>query len=305
MSGPDGVLAPAPPGVEDGRKVSCAAHGGAVRASGRKNEDGMSIWGKIVGGTAGFAVGGPLGAILGGLAGHAVDRMRDSAREQLEQDADATQRGPGEQPEADHRADDNTKKIAFTIGVIVLGAKMAKADGVVTKDEIQAFRQVFQVPPEEIKNVGKVFNQARKDSRGFEPYAKQLGRMFKDNPMVLEEVLDGLFHIARADGQVTQAELEYLEQVAFTFGLDQESWERIRAANATGDGKDPYEILGVSREASDDEVKSAYRRLVRENHPDTLVSQGMPQEFIDMANEKVAAINGAYEQIRKQRGLRR
>jgi DnaJ like chaperone protein len=264
----------------------------------------MSIWGKIVGGTAGFAVGGPLGAILGGLAGHAVDRMRESTREQIEQDADATQRAQ-EQPEADHRADDNTKKIAFTIGVIVLGAKMAKADGVVTKDEIQAFRQVFQVPPEEINNVGKVFNQARKDSRGFEPYAKQLGRMFKDNPMVLEEVLDGLFHIARADGQVTQAELEYLEQVAYTFGLDQASWERIRAANADGDGQDPYEILGVSREASDEEVKSAYRRLVRENHPDTLVSQGMPQEFIDMANEKVAAINGAYEQIRKARGLRR
>jgi DnaJ like chaperone protein len=277
----------------------------AASTSGRKSKRGMSIWGKIVGGTAGFAVGGPLGAILGGLAGHAVDKMRDSTRELTDQDADAAQRGAEEQPEADHHADDNTKKIAFTIGVIVLGAKMAKADGVVTKDEIQAFRQVFQVPPEEIKNVGKVFNQARKDSRGFEPYAKQLGRMFKDNPMVLEEVLDGLFHIARADGQVTQAELDYLEQVAFTFGLDQESWERIRAANATGDGKDPYEILGVSREASDEEVKSAYRRLVRENHPDTLVSQGMPQEFIDMANEKVAAINGAYEQIRKQRGLRR
>ncbi|MBK1696487.1 TerB family tellurite resistance protein [Rhodovibrio salinarum] len=264
----------------------------------------MSIWGKIVGGTAGFAVGGPLGAILGGLAGHAVDRMRDSTRELTDQDTDP-QRQAGEQPEADQHADDNTKKIAFTIGVIVLGAKMAKADGVVTKDEIQAFRQVFQVPPEEVNNVGKVFNQARRDSRGFEPYAKQLGRMFKDNPMVLEEVLDGLFHIARADGQIAQAELEYLEQVAFTFGLDQESWERIRAANAEGDGHDPYEILGVSREASDDEIKSAYRRLVRENHPDTLVSQGMPQEFIDMANEKVAAINGAYEQIRKQRGLRR
>ena len=265
----------------------------------------MSIWGKVVGGTAGFAVGGPLGAILGGLAGHAVDRMRDSTRELSEQGADAAATPRQEPPEADHTADDNTKKIAFTIGVIVLGAKMAKADGVVTKDEIQAFRQVFQVPPDEVKNVGKVFNQARKDSRGFEPYAKQLGRMFKDNPMVLEEVLDGLFHIARADGQVTQAELDYLEQVAFTFGLDQESWERIRAANADGEGKDPYEILGVSRDASDEEVKSAYRRLVRENHPDTLVSQGMPQEFIDMANEKVAAINGAYEQVRKQRGLRR
>jgi DnaJ like chaperone protein len=265
----------------------------------------MSIWGKIVGGTAGFAIGGPLGALLGGLAGHAVDRMRDSTRELTDQGAgEPGQQAYQEQPEADHRADDNTKKIAFTIGVIVLGAKMAKADGVVTKDEIQAFRQVFQVPPDELKNVGKVFNQARRDSRGFEPYAKQIGRMFKDNPMVLEELLDGLFHIAKADGQVSDAELDYLEQVAFTFGLTQESWERIKANNLGADGSDPYEILGVNREASDDEVKSAYRKLVRENHPDTLVSQGMPQEFIEMANEKLATINGAYEQIRKARGLR-
>ena len=263
----------------------------------------MSIWGKIVGGTAGFAVGGPLGAILGGLAGHAVDRMRDSTRELTDQDADE-RAGGQDQPEADHRADDNTKKIAFTIAVIVLGAKMAKADGVVTKDEIQAFRQVFQVPPDELKNVGRVFNQARQDSRGFEPYAKQIGRMFKDNPMVLEELLDGLFHIAKADGEVSDGELDYLEQVAFIFGLDQASWERIKANNLGADGRDPYEILGVSRKADDAEIKSAYRKLVRENHPDTLVSQGMPQEFIEMANQKLATINGAYEQIRKARGIR-
>lgn len=271
----------------------------------------MSIWGKIVGGTAGFAVGGPLGAILGAVAGHAVDRMRDSPRELT--DETGQQAGAGgangagaqeEQPAADHRADDNTKKIAFTIAVIVLGAKMAKADGVVTKDEIQAFRQVFQVPPDELKNVGKVFNQARQDSRGFEPYAKQIGRMFKDNPMVLEELLDGLFHIAKADGEVGNDELDYLEQVAFIFGLDQASWERIKANNLGADGRDPYEILGVSREAENQEIKSAYRKLVRENHPDTLVSQGMPQEFIELANEKLATINGAYEQIRKARGMR-
>ncbi|RDD61278.1 molecular chaperone DjiA [Ferruginivarius sediminum] len=257
----------------------------------------MTIWGKILGGAAGFALGGPLGALLGGLAGHAVDRMRDSTRE-LE---DRTE--PIGESEADEGADDNTRKIAFTIGVIVLGAKMAKADGTVTRDEIQAFRQVFHVPPDEMKNVGRVFNQARRDARGFEPYARQIGRMFRNNPAVLEELLDGLFHIARADGEVREAELQYLEQVAFIFGLDQSAWERIKANNMGAAGSDPYEILGVSRDSSDADVKSAYRQLVRENHPDRLVSQGMPQEFIEMANEKLATINGAYEQIRKQRGL--
>jgi DnaJ like chaperone protein len=131
----------------------------------------MSVWGKILGGAAGFAIGGPIGAILGGVAGHAVDKMRDSTREAPEDDA--------------------TRRVAFTIGVIVLGAKMAKADGVVTKDEIGAFKEVFHIPQEEMQNVGRLFNQARRDAGGFEPYAKQIGRLFRHNPAVLEELIHG------------------------------------------------------------------------------------------------------------------
>ncbi len=242
----------------------------------------MSIWGKVVGGAAGFALGGPLGALLGGLAGHAVDKMREST--------------------AGGEADDATKNIAFTIGVIVLGAKMAKADGVVTRDEVGAFKEVFRVPPDELKNVGRVFDQARKDVRGFEPYARQLGRMFRHNPAVLEELIEGLFHIARADGKVTDDELEYLHRVVEIFGLEPARWERLRAANLTAGDGDPYGVLGVRRDASDAEIKSAHRKLVLENHPDKLVAQGMPAEFVDLANEKLATINAAYDQIRKQRG---
>ncbi len=238
----------------------------------------MSVWGKILGGAAGFALGGPLGALIGAVAGHAVDRIREG------------------------ETGDATKRIAFTIGVIVLGAKMAKADGRVTRDEIRAFKQVFHVPPEELQNVGRLFNQARKDAHGFEPYAKQIGRMFRDNPAVLEELLDGLFHIARADGRVTAEELAYLEQVAEIFGFNAVDWDRIRAGNMGPDASDPFEILGLGHDASDEEVKAAYRRLVRENHPDRLVAQGMPQEFVELANEKLATINGAYERVRELRG---
>ena len=239
----------------------------------------MSVWGKILGGVGGFAIGGPLGAIIGAVAGHAVDKMREG------------QEGAGE----------GTKQIAFTIGVIVLGAKMAKADGVVTRDEIDAFKQVFRIPPQEMKNVGRVFNQARKDAGGFEPYAQQLGRMFKDNPAVLEELLDGLFHISRADGKVVPEEVEYLRRVAEIFGFSPAEWDRIKAGNMGPDRADPFHILGVTRDSTDAEIKAAHRKLVLENHPDKLVAQGMPEEFVTIATEKLATINAAYDQIRKLR----
>lgn len=243
----------------------------------------MSVWGKILGGAAGFALGGPLGALIGAVAGHAVDKMSGAP--------------------AAAEAADATKQIAFTIGVIVLGAKLAKADGKVTRDEVDAFKQVFRIPPEEMKNVGRVFDQARKNAGGFEPYAKQLARMFADNPAVLEELLGGLFHIARADGTVSDDELAYLESLAVLFGFDAQAWDRIRAANVRLEDSDPFRILGVEREADDATIKAAHRKLVVENHPDRLVAQGMPPEFVEMANEKVATINAAYDEIRKLRGI--
>lgn len=244
----------------------------------------MSVWGKILGGAAGFALGGPLGALIGAVAGHAVDRMSGGT--------------------ATAEAADATKQIAFTIGVIVLGAKLAKADGQVTRDEVDAFKQVFRIPPEEMKNVGRVFDQARKNAGGYEPYAKQLARMFADNPAVLEELLGGLFHIARADGEVSPDELGYLESLAVIFGFDAHDWDRIRAANVAAADSDPFRILGVERDADDAAIKAAHRKLVVENHPDRLVAQGMPPEFVEVANEKLARINAAYDEIRKLRGIR-
>ncbi len=267
----------------------------------------MSIWGKIVGGAAGFMLGGPLGALIGGLAGHAVDSMRESTRQDLLKDRSGGQAGAEAGATYEHHGQgdgsDSAHSIAFTIGVIVLGAKMAKADGHVTKDEVSAFKEVFRVPPEEMKNVGRIFNQARRDAHGFEPYARQLGQMFKGRPRVLEELLDGLFHIARADGSVAEAELDFLRKVAGEFGFGEADWARIRAANMGPDQRDPYTVLGVPHDADEDTIKSAYRKLVRENHPDKLIAQGMPEEFVAVANEKLATINQAYDEVRKRRGL--
>lgn len=236
----------------------------------------MAIIGKIIGGAAGFAVGGPLGALIGAVAGHAVDRLR----------------GGGE---------DESRQTAFTVAVIVLSAKMAKADGRVTPDEVAAFRQILDIPEEELRNVGRVFDVARRDARGFEPYAEQVAKMFADRPAVLEELLDALFHIAKADRVIHPKEDEYLRQVAGIFGFGDAEFARIRASHVGADSPDPYAVLGVPPDADDDEIRTAWRKLIKENHPDRLIAQGMPQDFVDVATAKMAAINAAYEEVRRQR----
>ena len=242
----------------------------------------MSVWGKIIGGVGGLMIGGPIGALIGAVAGHAVDKVRSNSGE----------------PE------DATKSVAFTIATIALGAKMAKADGVVTRDEVDAFKRVFRVPPEDVKDVSRVFDQARKDSRGFEPYARQIAGMFADNPAVLEELLYCLTLIARADGVMHPEEVKYLRSVADIFGLDDHAFERITEVSGDLDTSDPYKILGVSRDMTNDEIKSAYRSLVRENHPDKLIADGLPEELIDMATEKLAAINDTYDKVSTERGIK-
>lgn len=247
----------------------------------------MGIWGKIIGGAAGFALGGPLGALVGAVAGHAIDRSRAESGDGIGAGTDRDQR-----------------EVAFTLAVIALSAKMAKADGQVTRDEVNAFKQLFHIPPDEMKNVGNIFNEAKQSTDGFEQYAAQVAALFSHQPAVLEELLGGLFHIAKADGVVHPAELEYLKQVALIFGFSQHGFERIRAIHMPENGSNPYEVLGVNPSAGDDEIKSAYRKLSRENHPDTLMAQGMPQEFVELANEKMASINAAYDEICKARGIK-
>jgi DnaJ like chaperone protein len=250
----------------------------------------MSIWGKIIGGAAGFALGGPLGALLGALAGHAIDRMSDAGAL------------PGGAPAG--AAPDGTRQVAFTIAVIALGAKMAKADGVVTRDEVAAFKKVFRVPPEEAKNVARVFDLAKRDARGFEAYAQQVARLFRDNPAVLEELLDCLFLIARADGHYHAAEKTYLASVARILGFDEATFRRVEAENFGPDKADPYTILGVAHDSAPDAIKAAYRKLIRENHPDKLIAAGMPEEFVAAANDRMAAINDAYDRVSRERGFK-
>lgn len=192
-------------------------------------------------------------------------------------------------------------QVAFTVGVIALGAKMAKADGVVTRDEVLAFKEVFKVPEGEFENVSRIFNLAKKDVAGYEAYARQLASLLKNNHKLLEDVLEGLFHIATADKVFHADEERFLAGVAERFGFTESEFKYIKARHMDFAKESPYDILGVAPEISDDALKVQYRRLVSDNHPDKLIARGVPPEFVSMATKKVAAINAAYEAVMKER----
>jgi DnaJ like chaperone protein len=192
-------------------------------------------------------------------------------------------------------------QVAFTVGVITLGAKIAKADGVVTGDEVDAFKEVFKIPASEMSHVARIFNQAKRDPSGYESYAEQLGVMFEGNRKLLEDVLEALFHIAKADGVLHPNEVEFLRQVAKRFHITETEFSYIKARHVIVTKRNPYDVLGVNASIGIDELKRHYRRLVVENHPDKLMARGVPKEFVAIATEKLAAINEAYAQIFNKR----
>ena len=300
------------------------------RASGpRGRKEGVGgIWGKILGGAAGLAIGGPIGAIIGAVAGHAYDSYREQEkRARLAAPGSAaghgrslaaqrpasgperwarTSRGGWQEPPPIFADPTETRRIAFATAVIVLGAKLAKVDGVVTRDEMRAFKRVFRIDDGEVGDVARIYNQAKASAQGFEPYARQIAALFGHDPFLLEELLNGLFEVARADGELNPAEVDFLRRVAAIFGFDVAAFEMIRArfsatARNLSGADDAYAVLGLTRSASDDEIKQTYRNLVREHHPDRLVAKGMPEEFVERANKTLAAINAAYDRIEKER----
>jgi DnaJ like chaperone protein len=242
----------------------------------------MSFVGRLIASARDLPFGGPLGALLAGAAHHIPHWIAHGH--------DGSVNG------------DPRRRIAFTIAVIALGAKMARVDGDVTRNEVAAFGEVFQVPAGEEEHLRVVFDIARKSTAGFESYARQVGRLFANDRAVLEDLLGGLFHIALADGNLSSAEDAYLHEVARHFGIGTADYARIRALHvgpqAGGEAK-PYAILGILPSASADAVREAYHRLVRETHPDLVIAQGLPPECVALATRRLARINAAYEQIAK------
>jgi DnaJ like chaperone protein len=189
------------------------------------------------------------------------------------------------------------RSVAFTMAVIGLGAKMAKADGRVAASEVAAFRQVFHIAPEDEAAAARVFNLARQDVAGFDAYAGRIARMFRDQPEVLEDILEGLFQIAMADGRYHEGEEAFLGTVAEIFGVSERAFGCIEARHVEGRMPDPWQVLGVPRGSDLKAVRARWRALVRANHPDRMIARGLPPETVILANARLSAINGAWEEI--------
>ena len=196
---------------------------------------------------------------------------------------------------------DPDRSVGFTIAVIALGAKMAKADGLVTKDEVVAFREVFLIPPEEEANAARVFNLARQDVAGFDTYARRIAAMYGQDAAPLRDLLEGLFHIAMADGVYHPKEDDFLHRVARIFGFDDRRFRGIRAQFVPEAERDPYDVLGVDPGAPMADVRAAWRKLVRETHPDQMLARGVPEEAVKLAERRLVAINRAWEEIQGSR----
>lgn len=239
----------------------------------------MSIWGNLIGGYLGFSIAGPIGALIGSIIGGKISSVKNKRSFQ--------------------KNFVNTQQI-FAISLIILTAKLAKSDGQVSKEELLAIKQKLKIPNNEIEQVGKIFNKAKEDSLGYEPYAKQILEIYKNNPAVLDEVINILFYVAESDGVVSDAELKMIENISQIFGLSNTQFKAIKESRKSSDKLNPYIVLGCKVSDDFSTIRKKYLILSKEHHPDALINKGVPEEIIEESKKKMRAINSAFDKIKKK-----
>ena len=237
----------------------------------------MAIWGSLIGGMIGLSLGGPFGMLLGSLIGGKISRARSSSG---------------------FKSFAQPQQI-FALSLIVLSAKLSKADGQISKEELIAVKDKLKIPENEIDQVGKIFNKAKEESAGYEPYAQQIAQIYRGNINVLEEVINILFYIAEADGNVSNAELKMIEHISQIFGLTEVQFNSIKESWKSSDKLNPYVVLESHPDDKIEIIRKRYLKLSKEHHPDLLMSKGVPQEVIDESKAKMRAINSAWDQVQK------
>ncbi len=237
----------------------------------------MSIWGSLIGGMVGFSLGGPFGMLLGSIIGGKVSRARSAGG---------------------FRSFRQPQQV-FALSLIVLSAKLSKADGSVSREELVAVKDKLKIPENELDQVGKIFNQAKTEAAGYEPYAQQIAQIYKKNSQVLEEVINILFYIAEADGHISETELNMIEHIAQIFGLSSSQYNSIKESRKNSDKLNPYVVLESKSDDDLQVIRKRYLKLSKEHHPDLLLSKGVPEEVIEESKKKMRAINSAWDQVQK------
>ena len=237
----------------------------------------MSIWGSLIGGMIGLSLGGPFGMLLGSIIGGKISRAKSGSG-----------MGTFAQPQQ-----------VFALSLIVLSAKLSKADVQVSREELIAVKDKLKIPDNELDQVGKIFNKAKEESQGYEPYAQQIAQIYRGNLNVLEEVINMLFYIAEADGNVSKSELEMIGSISNIFGLTQTQFESIKESRKSTGKSNPYIVLESNPNDDIQTIRKKYIKLSKEHHPDLLISKGVPKEVIEESKKKMRAINSAWDQIQK------
>ncbi len=237
----------------------------------------MSIWGSLIGGMVGFSLGGPFGMLLGSIIGGKVSRAKSAGG---------------------FRSFRQPQQV-FALSLIVLSAKLSKADGSVSREELVAVKDKLKIPENELDQVGKIFNQAKTEAAGYEPYAQQIAQIYKKNSQVLEEVINILFYIAEADGHISETELNMIEHIAQIFGLSSSQFNSIKESRKNSDKLNPYVVLESKSDDDLQVIRKRYLKLSKEHHPDLLLSKGVPEEVIEESKKKMRAVNSAWDQVQK------
>ncbi len=254
----------------------------------------MGWLGKVVGGTLGFAIGGPIGAIAGAAFGHSFDRKEEKYISHR----------------LGHQGDLSTNEqaqLTFFVAAFSMLAKIAKADGQVSEKEISSvegfMKNELQLDPESMQTAKNIFKEAVNSSEPFDSFARQFYDVFRNQPRIIDLMMDLLLRVSTADGSISPEEEKLLSTAAQIFNITDDEYAKLRSGYIKDVNK-YYAVLKVSENASDEEVKKAYRKLVSEYHPDKIESKGLPEEFVKFANDKFKEIQEAYEEISKERGLK-